>query len=157
MILLQDAVEMEASPDQIFDWLAHFPENYLAWHPDHVACWYLKGTSLLEVGSVLYIEEYLHGERHSLKLRTTRVLPNSRLEYRAGFGIRGAFEVRPQAEGMPFVAELALGSSLPLLGSLVGRVMYKELRERLDAMRQHMSGQGLNLKRWFEKGASAQR
>jgi len=143
---------MGASPDQIFDWLAHLPDNYLAWHPDHVACRYLKGTSLLEVGSVLYIEEYLHGELHSLKLRTTRVLANSRLEYSAEFGIRGAFEVRPQAEGVLFVTELALGSSLPLLGWLVDRVMHKWLRKRLDAMRQHMAEEGLNLKRWLEKG-----
>lgn len=61
MILLRDVVEIEASPEQAFDWLAHFQEDYLAWHPDHVECQYVKGTSILEVGSVLYIEEYLHG------------------------------------------------------------------------------------------------
>ena len=30
MIVLRDTVEIKASPEQIFDWLAHFKENYLA-------------------------------------------------------------------------------------------------------------------------------
>lgn len=91
MILLRDVVEIEASPEQVFDWLAHFQENYLAWHPDHVECRYLKGASLFEVGSVVYVEEYVHGEFHKLKFRVTKVIPNSRLEYKAGFGIGGCF------------------------------------------------------------------
>ena len=65
MIVLRDTVEIRASPEQIFEFLAHFKENVHAWHPDHVECRYLTYDPLGE-GSVIYIEEYLHGKLHKL-------------------------------------------------------------------------------------------
>ena len=32
--------------------------------------------------SVIYVEEYLHGKLHKLKLRITKIEPNSRIEYK---------------------------------------------------------------------------
>ena len=150
MILLRDVVEIDASSEQVFDWLAHFQENYLAWHPDHVECRYLKGTSILEVGSVLYIEEYLHGQLHKLKFLSTNVIPNTRLEYKAGFGIGGAFEVKPQGNHVLFIAEITFGSGFPVLGWLLDRMMQKLLSDRLEAMKQHMAEEGENLKQLLE-------
>jgi uncharacterized protein YndB with AHSA1/START domain len=154
MILLRDVSEIEAPPERVFDWLVHLQENYIAWHPDHVECRYLRGTSLLELGSVLYIEEYLHGELHKLKFRTTKVIPNSRLEYKAGFGIGGAFEVRPQEDKALFIAEMTMGSSLPLVEPLLDRLLEKLLSDNLEAMKQHMAEEGENLKRLLEQDAS---
>ena len=33
---LRDTIEINASPEKIFNWLEHFDDNYLDWHPDHV-------------------------------------------------------------------------------------------------------------------------
>ena len=155
MILLRDTVEIEASPEQIFDWLAHFQENYLTWHPDHVECRYLQGTSILEEGSVLYIEEVLHGQLHRLNLRATQVTPNTRLEYQAGFGIGGAFEIKPRGDYVAFVADVTLGLETPLLGWIIDWVMQKLMSSRLEAMKQHMAEEGKNLKQWLERGKPA--
>ena len=104
MILLRDEVRIDATPEQVFDWLAHFQEHYLAWHPDHVECRYLRGSSILEKDAILYVEEYLHGDLHRLKLRATEVIPDSRVEYMAGFGIGGAFEVQQREDGVLFIS-----------------------------------------------------
>jgi len=156
MILLKDTVEIESSPEQVFEWLDHLPENYLAWHPDHVACRYLKGTSILEKGSVLYVEEYLHGQLHRLKLRTTQVVPNNRLEYKAGFGVAGAFEVESQGSKVLFTADIALGSTFPVLGWVLDWIITVLLSGRLEALKQHMAEEGVNLKKLLEKRGPAQ-
>ena len=104
MILLRDEVRIDATPAQVFDWLAHFQEHYLAWHPDHVECRYLRGSSILEKDAILYVEEYLHGDLHRLKLRATEVIPDSRVEYTAGLGIGGAFEVQQREDGVLFIS-----------------------------------------------------
>ena len=150
MILLRDAIAIETSPEQVFDWLAHFCVHYRDWHPDHVSCRYVKGAAL-EVGSVLYVEEYLHGKLHKLTLRITHVVPNASLEYKLAFGMRGRFSVQPRAQSVLFVAELAFGWRIPVLGGLLDAVMRLLLTGRLEALRQHMAEEGRNLKRLLEK------
>jgi hypothetical protein len=151
MILLRDKVEIEATPEQVFDWLAHFQENFLAWHSDHVECRYLKGTNLFEVDSVLYVEEYLHGKLHRLTFRATKVIPSRRLEYDAGFGLGGAFEVVPRGDKVLFIAEITMGSSFPVLGRLIDVFLEKLLSDNLEMIKQHMTEEGENLKRLLEE------
>jgi hypothetical protein len=149
LIQLTDGVEIEASPDEVVDWLAHLSDNYRAWHTDHVGYRYLQGTSLWEVGAVAYAEEYLHGELHGLKLRTTRVVPNSRVEY-GGFGMKCSFEVKPMGRNVLFVAEIALGLDVPVLGWFVDRILLALLSEQIEAIQRHMVEEGENIKRLLE-------
>jgi len=115
-----------------------------------VECRYLKGTSLSEVGSVLYVEEYVHGELHRLKFRTTKVIPNSRLEYKAGLGMGGAFEIVPQENNVLFIADVTIGSKIPVIGWLLDRIMEMLFSDRLKALQQHMAEEGENLKQSLE-------
>ena len=151
MILLHDEIEINTTPEKAFDWIAHFQDNYLEWHPDHVKCRVLKGTSILEIGAVFYMEEYLHGELHKLTLRTTKVIPNTRIEYAARFGIEGAFEVKLQKDKVLFIAEISLGTRLPILNWLSDIIMKTLFSDRLEAMRQHMVEEGQNLKGMLEE------
>jgi hypothetical protein len=78
MIKLSDSIEVMASAEEVFEWLARRMsdgESYRAWHPEHVDVRWIKGEPL-QKGSVLYAEEYLHGDLHKLKFRITRVVPN---------------------------------------------------------------------------------
>lgn len=122
MILLRDTVEIKASPEQIFAFFLHFKENFHPWHPDHVECRYLTEGPLSE-GSVIYIEEYLHGKLHKLKLHITKMEPNCRIEYNTFLGARGVFIIEPEGAGSLFTAEMHMGMNSPLLRSLVDRIM----------------------------------
>ena len=150
MILLRDEIEIKAPPEKVFDWLKHFKENYLNWHPDHTECRFVKGSSILEIGSVLCVEEYLHGKLHKLKLRPTKVISNSLLKYKAGFGIRGAFEIKPKENSLLFIAEICIGSKFPVLGWIFDKIMHHLLSDRLEALKKHMAEEGENLKRLLE-------
>lgn len=127
------------------------PEEYVSWHPDHVGCRVLKG-SMLQVGSEIECQEYLHGKLHSMRFRLTSVLPGARVEFQiVGLGT-GAFEAVAEGEQLRFTAELGLGSDAPVFGRLVDAVLRAVFSARLVAMRQHMREEGQNLKRILEVG-----
>ncbi len=152
MISLTDSIEIHTSPRRLFAWLERLPHVYQSWHPDHVACRVLRG-SFLEVGSEIECEEYLHGNLHSMRFRMTKVIPDRRVEYEIeGMG-RGAFEVRTNGDTVIFVAELEIGSEAPILGSLFDLIFSPLFRHRIEAMRQHMSEEGRNLKAILESNS----
>ena len=151
MITLKDTVEIQASPEQIVGFFLNFQENFYAWHPDHVECHYLTPGPLKE-NSIIYIEEYLHGELHKLKLHITKIQPNSRIEYKTFLGTKGIFIIEPRETGTMFTAELHMGTKIPLLGKLVDRIMRMFLSRHLEGLQQHMAEEGQNLKRILEQG-----
>jgi hypothetical protein len=58
MIKLKDSKEVEALPEQVFQWLAQRmkdKQSYRAWHHDHVDIHWIKGEPLQE-GSIVYAE-----------------------------------------------------------------------------------------------------
>ena len=69
----------------------------------------------------------------------------------ARFGIEGAFEVRPQEKKVLFIAEISLGTRLPILNWLSDIIMKTLFSDRLEAMRQHMVEEGQNLKGMLEE------
>ena len=151
MIILRDTVEIKASPEQIFEFFVHFKENFYAWHPGHVECRYL-GESPLAGGSVIYIEEYLHGKLHKLKLQITKIEPNSRIEYKTFLGTKGVFTIEPRGTNTLFTAEMHMGTNIPLFSSLVDKIMQRFMSRQLEGIKQHMVEEGQNLKRILEKG-----
>ena len=49
MITLKDSIEIKATPEKVFEWLAQRFESkdkYRAWHADHVDIRWIKGESL---------------------------------------------------------------------------------------------------------------
>jgi hypothetical protein len=151
LIKLRDSIRIQTTPRQIFNWLASMPQEYVSWHPDHVACRIIKG-SLLGPGCEIECQEYLHGRLHTMRLRLTRVDPRKRMEYEIpGLG-KGAFQVIPKDGEVEFVAELGLGTEFPIVGPLADVVLRALFSRRLEAMRGHMREEGQNLKKIIESG-----
>ncbi len=104
----------------------------------------------MQVGSILRCEEYLHGKLHIMTLQLTFVRPLERVEYRMGGIGGGAFEVKAAANGVDFVAQVWMGSHIPVLGTFIDSVMRHLFAGRLDALRKHMAEEGHNLKQQLE-------
>ena len=152
MIRLKDVIEIHTTPKRFFTWLSRLPQEYQSWHPDHVACKIING-SMLEVGSEIECQEYLHGKLHSLKFRMSNVVPDKRVEFKVlGMG-RGAFEVESMDDHVRFIAELDIGSDIPIIGRLFDRIFSSFFMERIEAMKKHMVEEGHNLKEILEKGS----
>ena len=153
MISLKDVIDIQTTPKRFFTWLERLPQEYQSWHPDHVACKVISG-SMLEVGSEIECQEYLHGKLHSLKFRMLKVVPYERVEFKVlGMG-RGAFEVESIDDRVRFIAELDIGLDIPIIGRLFDRIFSIFFMGRIEAMKQHMVEEGRNLKEILEKNSS---
>jgi hypothetical protein len=146
MIPLKDSIEIKATPEKVFDWFLHFDKNYLEWHPDHVKANFITKNKM-EVGAVLYTEEYLHGELHKLKFRCTKVEPGRSIEFKVLFPMslicpKGSFLFEPNGNNCIFTAFLYFR---------MGKIMSKIAKKQVNGLKNHMREEGENLKKLFEK------
>ncbi len=151
MITLRDTIEITATPQEIFDFFIHFRENFMAWHPDHVRCWYLEEGPLGE-GSVFYVEEHVGTELLTLQFLVTRLVEPSRIEYKVSRMVSGAFTMEPRDSRTFFTAEIFFGTKTPLVGTLLDKILLTFMGRRLQALEQHMVEEGRNLKMILEEG-----
>jgi uncharacterized protein YndB with AHSA1/START domain len=154
MIILEDSIEVKASPEKVFQWLTQRmkdKKSYRAWHPDHVDIRWIKSEPLKE-SSIVYAEEYLHGDLHKLKFRITKIVPNRLIEYRSLFPLSiiapgNKFIIEPKGQNSCIFT--ATGS-LRIPRWLFVR-MHKKHAHKIEATQQHMKEEGLNLKKALEK------
>jgi hypothetical protein len=151
MITLRDTIEIGTSPEKVFDFFIHFRENFMAWHPDHVRCWYLEDGPL-EEGSTFFVQEYLHKKVMTLEFHVTKLVPYSQIEYRIPPIVKGAFAVEERGPNVLFAAEICFGTRTPLLGKLLDITLYTFIGRRLKALKQHMVEEGRNLRMILENG-----
>lgn len=151
MVILRDTVEINAPVKEVYSFFLHFQENYLAWHPDHTFCRYLTDGPL-RIGSVIYVEEVLHGRPHRLKMRLTGLELNSRIDYQLFPGAWGSFIFdQKDARTSLFTAELRFGLALPILGKLLDPILRLLLSSQLQGIERHMNEEGKNLKKGMEQ------
>ena len=144
MLILEDIAELRATPREVYDWFRNLVDNYRDWHPDHVSCRYVRGKQL-RVGSVLYVEEYLHGRLHRLRFKLTSREPDSGFRYRIAPGLRGGFRITPMNSGARLEAKVCIGWNLPIIGPVVDFVVTKLFKAELNDLRAHMREEGQNL------------
>ena len=150
MISLRDSIEIQTTPQELFAWLGRMPQEYEAWHQDHVVCRVLHG-SMLEVGSEIECQEYLHGKLHIMRFRMTKIVPDKRVEFEVvGMG-RGTFEAQQTGDAVMFVAGLDIGYDAPIIGRLFDFIFAWFFEQRIESMRQHMVEEGENLKQLLEE------
>jgi hypothetical protein len=152
VITLRDTISISAAPEEIFDFFIHLRENYEAWHPDHVRCWYREEGPLRE-GSVFYVEEHVGEELLNLQFLVTRLVECSRIEYAVSRVASGAFIMEPRNSNTSFTAEIYFGTAIPLLGALLDKILRTFISNRLRDLEEHMVDEGRNLKMILEKGA----
>ncbi|MFX1513674.1 MAG: SRPBCC family protein [Promethearchaeota archaeon] len=147
MKILKDSIEIRTTPDKIFEWFIHFTENYNVWHPDHVkACW-VKGKPWTR-GSILYVEEYMHGDLHKIKFKAIKIDPNKRIEYKMLFPTsficpKGSFIIEPNVDSCIFTATISFR---------FGWLLSRFAKNRIEAFKKHLKEEGENLKRLLEEG-----
>jgi len=149
MITLRDSIEIKISPDKVYSGLIKMfssQENYINWHKDHTACRWIKGQPF-EIGSVLYCEETLHGESHSMKMRCTTNIVGKRIEYNLSFPMsiicpKGSFIMETKKKSSIFTATISIR---------FGWLFQLFFENRIKALATHMKEEGINLKKILEK------
>lgn len=144
---LRDSVDIDAPPEQVWEWIEGLADHYRDWHPAHISAEWVRGDPN-RVGSVLRVVEDLGGTREELRFQVAAIERPRRLDYRLLGPVslllpRGSFSVNDTAGGSTFVAAIAyrFGALTELL-----------FRRRMAVLQAHMAEEGANLKRILESG-----
>jgi len=148
-ITLTDSIEIKTTPERIFEFFINLSvgENYRSWHPqDHVCFRWVKGNPW-QVGSIVYAEEYVHGELHKLKFVVIKVVHDKRIEYAPSNRIlrfyfpKNSFVMDKKGDSCVFTA-----SGTYRVGWLANTFARKKLEYGLSSIKKHMKEEGENLK-----------
>lgn len=143
---LRESIEINVSPEVIWDWLLYIVENYLEWHPSHIkANWETETVS--EVGSIMYAEEDISGEFLKMKSKLTILIPNKLYRFKTVGFLKlilagGSFEMEPSEKGSIFTATLDFH---------MGKLLSKLIKKKVQQISQHMIEEGENLKKILER------
>ena len=147
-MILTDSIKIKATPERVFNWFINLRtrENYQAWHPNHVDWYWLRGEPFQE-GSIVYCEEYIHGNKDRLKFICTRVVPNRLIEYKplfpwSLFMLSSSFAIESKGKDDSIFTATINFRSFPLIERI--------LKNQLEGTRLHMKEEGENLKRILE-------
>jgi hypothetical protein len=146
MRIVEDAVHVDATPLEVWGWIAHLVDHYTEWHPDHVSAEWIAGPPN-RVGSVMRAVESLGTHQEDLLFELAEFEPPRRFSYRIGRSVglilpRGSFEIEPDdSNGCWFRAQI---------GYRFGPVTEWVFRRRIADLRNHMAEEGANLKRLVE-------
>jgi hypothetical protein len=69
---IRDAVHIDASPEELWSWLAGLADPYTDWHPDHVSAEWVEGEPN-GVGSILEAAECIGGHEETLRFVMTDI------------------------------------------------------------------------------------
>ena len=145
---LIDSIEIHTTPEKVFNGLIKVfstQEYFKKWHKDHVKCNWTKGEPF-EVGSILYCEEYLHGDLHKMKFVSTKKEQNKIIEYKLLFPTsiicpKGSFIIEPKEGSCIFTATLSFRFAW---------LFQKFAKNRVEAVTKHMKEEGEHLKKLLE-------
>lgn len=147
--ILTDTVEIESSPEMIWQFFTRLEENYVDWHPtDHIKFrWY---GDPMKTGTKWYAEEMVHGHLFKLKGTIGEVVPLRKVVFKYSFPI--SF-VSPKFEWLidsKKTYSIFNAKSYLNAGDLFRKLSRKEMDWKLEATIKHTKEEGENLKRILE-------
>jgi uncharacterized protein YndB with AHSA1/START domain len=149
-LILSDSIEIDTTPEKIWDFFTELDKNYKAWHPqDHILFKWTNGKPM-ESGSKWYGEEVVRGKVFKLKGTIGDVIPYRKIMFKYSFPISlvaPGFEwlIAPKGSRSVFTARSFLRA-----GELFYKLSRKEMEEKIDMHNKHVKEEGQNLKKILE-------
>ena len=148
-IVLEDTVEINTTPEKIWEFWAKMDKNYKAWHPeDHILFRWTKGRPM-EEGSKIYAEETVGGKLLKLKVTYVDVDPNRKfvlkLIFPASLFAKYEYLIEPRGANAAFTAYTYLkypGFARKRVQSVI-EVGEKHIREEGENMKKILEGSKL--------------
>ena len=144
-LVLEDTVEINTTPEEIWRFWANMDKNYKAWHPeDHILFRWTKGVPM-EEGSRVYAEETVAGKLLKLRLTCVDVVPNRGFAlvfpFPASLFARYEYKIEPRGQKTAFTAYTHL--KYP-------RFAHERIKSVVEVGKKHVREEGENLRRILE-------
>ena len=147
---LTDTIEINSSPEEIWNFFINLEKNYIDWHPtDHIKFTWLGKP--METGTRWYAEEMVHGHLFKLKGTVGEVIHLKKIVFKYSFPISMVspkFEwiIIPKNSLSIFTANSYLNA-----GNLFYKMAKKEMDWKLEATKKHTREEGEYLKKALER------
>ena len=148
MLVLEDLIEINASPEKVYSFFIDPEKTYLSWHKDHVKFKWIKGNQM-STGAIGYFEEYLHGKLHKLRVYYSNVIPNKLIEFKP---LPRFWRIFYPKRTLEFIST---NNGCVFKGLTYFRIGWissnsKRAKEHIKLIQQHMKDEGENLKHLME-------
>ena len=143
----QDSVEIETTPEKVWEFWADMDKNYKTWHPqDHILFRWTKGKPM-EEGSTIYAEEVVGGKLLKGKVTCVEVVPDRKFSLKLPFPksifVKYEYLIEPKGENTVFTALAHL--RYPCFAE-------KSIQAGIEAGEKHVREEGENMKKILEGG-----
>lgn len=141
-MILRDITEVRAPAAAIFRFFEQMERHYLHWHPDHRLFRWVDGRGVAE-NTVFYFEEIIAGRLLKKRVVFTRIERDRHIEFAPTSRLMRLFLPR-----MLFRVEPTPGAACRVVAEIhlrMGPLARRLRRRELDAVREHMRLEGVNL------------
>lgn len=149
-LVLKDSIEINTTPEKIWEFFTDLEKNYTQWHPeDHILFRSTKGKPL-QKGSAFYAEQYVMGKVQKYKGTFTEIIPGRKIVFKFSWPVsiitpRIEWLIEPKGSSCVFTAITYMR-----LGKLYQRLFKKGMRNLIDSHDKHVKKEGENLKMIME-------
>ena len=152
-MMLVHEVDINASPEKVWEFLTNIEANYKAWHPeDHILFHWTKGAPF-EKGSTFYAEQFMMGEKVKYKGKISECISGRKITMKFSFPLSLITEkiemiIEKHGSGSTFKHVTYMKFKF------LSRTIFKNRNIRmLNEMDAHVRTEGGNLKGILEKSA----
>lgn len=148
-VQLQAKILVEASPEAVFTFFEQIQDNFRTWHPDHITFRWVKGDRL-DAGNEAYFAEEIAGDVNKWTIRYVVVEPPKCIEFHPTSRIIRFFVPHIRFRIEPVDGGCRVTQQVKVRTGPIGRRLNSA---EFDAIQNHMTEEGENLKEIVESGA----
>jgi uncharacterized protein YndB with AHSA1/START domain len=147
---LRHSIEIETTPEKIWDFFTNLDKNYTAWHPeDHILFKWTEGEPLKE-GTAFYAKQYVRGKLITYKGTCAEIIPNRKIVFKFAFPISIVspmveWQIEPKGSSCIFTATTRMR-----FGSVFQKLFKKHMKDNVKLHDKHVGAEGENLKKILE-------
>lgn len=147
---LRHSIEIETTPEKIWEFFENLDQNYTAWHPqDHVLFKWTDGEPLKE-GTTFYAEQYVRGKITKYKGTCAEIVPHRKIVFKFAFPVsivspRAEWQIEPKDSTCIFTAITHMR-----FGTFFQKVFKKHMKDSIELHDKHVGAECENLKKILE-------
>lgn len=148
---LKHSVEIETTPERIWEFFVNLDKNYTKWHPeDHVLFQWTKGEPLREK-TAFHAKQYVRGKLTIYKGTCTEIIPNRKIVFKFAFPVslvspKVEWQIEPSGSKCIFTAITYMR-----FGKVFQRLFKKHMKDSVALHDKHVGAEGENLKKILEE------
>jgi hypothetical protein len=149
-LILKHSIEINTTPDKIWDFFKNIETNYQKWHPkDHIIFKWTEGKPL-EVGSKIYSEQLVFGKPQKYKGYVKKTISNRKIT----FGFK--YPVSMLTPGIEWLIEpkgsktIFTAITYFRAGHLFKKLFKKGMKNLIEEHDRHVAEEGETLKKLLE-------